>query len=240
MPRPRVRGFVGDARDLLDGRVGVRSCLRDVSEMAVVEQFPCRLNERGERAVGILCEKGVGWKRLVLPWSLQLLNEVMQSVWSDYVYTVTCARIAMCMRRDNDRVHLPVRAMPVVAAQVTRIPGGLVEIGLIRFCLAFEFEDDDRSTHEQDDIGTPGFKRQLVLENGRIPVREVVHLDNPADLALQLRNRVLPGENLGLAHIREKLFEGDAHDPRLFFRERGEVALPATPGASTFFSGRHV
>jgi len=208
--------------------------------MAVVEQLPCRLNERRKRAVGILCEKGVGWKRLVLPWSLQLLNEIMQSVWSDHVYTVTCACIAMCPRRDNDRVHLPVGAMPVVAAQVTRIPGGLVEIGLIRFCLAFEFEDDDRSTHEQDDIGTPGLKRQLVLENGRISVREVVHLDNPADLALQLRNRVLPSENLGLAHVCEELLQRDADDSWLLFRKRGEVAFPATTGASTFFSGRHV
>jgi len=137
-------------------------------------------------------------------------------------------------------MHLAVGAVAVVATQVARIFGGLVKIALVGLCFAFEFEDDDRPTHEQNDIGTPGLKRQLVLENGRIPVREVVHLDNPADLALQLRNLVLPSENLGLAHVCEELLQRDADDSWLLFRKRGEVAFPATTGASTFFSGRHV
>ncbi len=106
----------------------------------------------------------------------------MERVWAGDVHAVTDAAVAVRSCRDEHGVDLTVGAMSVVAAQVAGVGSGLIKVGLLGLGLALEFKDDDRAVDEEDDIGPTRFERELVLQDGRVLVGELVDLHDLADL----------------------------------------------------------
>ncbi len=159
MPRVRAGGLVCDGGDRIDGRLGLGQGAVNRPDLAVQEELTCSLNQRGERAVGISGQELVGGERAVFPRALELLDELVQRVRASDVHAITNTRVAVRARGHEDGVHFAVRAVLVVAAQVTGVRRGLVEVGLLGLGLAFEFEDDDGAVHEQDHIGPSRFER---------------------------------------------------------------------------------
>src|SRR5450756_901183 len=93
----------------------------NVPDGAVEEELVRCLYQRGERAVGVFGEELLGGERPLFPRPLQLLDELVQRVGASDVHAVAYARVAMRTGGDQDRVHLAVGAVLVVAAKVAGI-----------------------------------------------------------------------------------------------------------------------
>ena len=73
-------GLVRDAGDRVDGRLGLGPGAVNRPDLAVQEELARRLNQRGERAVGVLREELLGGQRALGPRALQSLDELVQCV----------------------------------------------------------------------------------------------------------------------------------------------------------------
>jgi hypothetical protein len=56
-------------------------------------------------------------------------------------------------------------AFAVVAAKIARVGSRLIDVGLRRVLLPFQFKDQYAAADEQHDIRAPGLHRQLVFED---------------------------------------------------------------------------
>lgn len=88
----------------------------DRPDLVVQEQLPSCLNECGEGTVCIAGEELVSGQWTLGPGSLHLLNEPVQRVGAAHANAVARADVPMCARRDDDRMHLALGAVLVVAA----------------------------------------------------------------------------------------------------------------------------
>src|SRR5258706_204780 len=83
---------------------------------------------------------------------------------------------------------------------------------------------------EHDDVRPPRLARQLVFEDGRPGARRVVRVHLLPALALQPRDRLVPGPDLLGARVAHELLEAQADDAGLGAVERREIGEPAAGG----------
>ena len=204
----------------------------DGPDLAVDEELARRLHERGEGAVGVAGEELLGGERPVRPRPLQVVDQLMQRRRPADVHAVAHADVPWRARGHDHGVDLALGAVPVVAAQVARVGGGLVEVGLVRLGLALQLEDDHGAADEQHDVRAAATPAAARTRGWRCTARRARRSRRP--------RRPRPG-SLGCESSQARTCdspasarnscERDAHDARLGLREGGEVALPAVAGA---------
>ncbi len=133
-------------------------------------------------------------------------------------------------------VNLAVGAGAVVAAEITCVGRGLVEVGLARGRLALEFQDDDGTADQQDDVGAPRLERQLVLEDGGVARRALVRRDDLPHLRLQLGDGVVPRADLLRRRVRDERLQAAANHLRGGRAEDREVRGPTVAGGAVDFA----
>jgi hypothetical protein len=96
----------------------------------------------------------------------------------------------------------------VIGAEITRICGRLIDIGLARGGFAFEFDDNDAAADEKQRIDTPRFKGNVVFKNDeRLSLQVRVLPDKRVDTSLEQSNRITPRPNLRLPSIGDELLK---------------------------------
>ena len=191
------------------------------------EELPRGLHQRGQRPISMLVEEGLCGQRRAVAGILELGDDGVDRVGPHHMHAVVGAHEAACACGHDHRIDLSVVALAVVGAEVAGVGGGLVEVGLRGAFFALELEDDDGAADQQEDIGPPELQRELVLQNGAVLRGVRMGLQRLANLALQLRDAVVPGAELRRIDVGEECVEPAAYDARLGFAEDGEVGAPA-------------
>lgn len=81
----------------------------------------------------------------------------------------------------------------MVALQVARVRGSLVDVSLRRLQLTLQLNDEDAAADEQQRVWPSRLHRQFVFEDRGIVPRQLIAKENLFDLVLQSGNRVRPG-----------------------------------------------
>jgi hypothetical protein len=176
-----------------------------------------------------MSEELLSSQRSLIPRPLEVVDELVQGGRPTDVHAIPHTDVAWRSRRHHDGMHLAVGAVPVIAAKVSRVRCRLVKVGLVWFCFALQLQHHHGAIDQKDDVGSPRFEWQLVLEDGRVLLGKLVDLNDLADFDLDLWDRLIPGVHLKSAGASEELLERDADDLRLLPGEGWEVTLPPVP-----------
>jgi hypothetical protein len=106
------------------------------------------------------------------------------------------SNVPLGSRGDQYRHDLTVCAVAVITPEISRISGGLIDVGLRREQFALQLDDKNPTTDKEDYVRPSGLERKFVLENGGVVPCEHVSEKHLLDLALQRRDGVIPGADL--------------------------------------------
>ena len=107
----------------------------------MLEQLPGRLNERRQRTIGRGIKEAIELDHRTGVGSGHRSGHFVDSVGPDDLDTRLRPNVSRGPHQDEDRLDVSIRALAVVAAQVARVGGGLVDIDALGYELAFELED---------------------------------------------------------------------------------------------------
>ena len=129
--------------------------------------------------------------------------------------------------------------MPVVTAQVARVRGSLIEVGLLRIGLALELDHDDGAADQEHDVGPARLQRQLVLEDRGVLLGESsISTTSPTSTWMFgiESSQARTCDSLGIS---EEVLRGRCGRREAPLGEGGKVALPAVTSASGVAVGVH-
>jgi hypothetical protein len=105
-------------------------------------------------------------------------------------------QVAVCLRSNKHGRNAAIDTFPVIAAKVSCVGGGLVDICQRRLSLAFELNNHHSGADKEEDVRASGFEWKFVLEDRGVVLRADVAHEDFGHLALQRKDGIPPSTNL--------------------------------------------
>jgi len=239
-PGARAGRLVDQLRDPGQGGPGRCRGTVDPGQRALLEQQARRLDEAGQRPVRVGGEEPAGADHRCRVADVEPLGELVDGVDAEHVDPRVRADVAARPAEDDSAVDRSARALAMVGAQVAHVAGRLVDVRPLGAGPALELEHQNGAAHEQHDVGPPELERQFVLEDGRVVGRDRVLEEDLADLALQGRDRQVPGADLLGRDLAQEVLQRAADLDGRGRAERLEGRGPAVAGHASGRAGRRV
>ncbi len=106
--------------------------------------------------------------------------------------------------KEQHGMNWPPGAQFVIGTEVPGVRRDLIEIGLSRAVLALGFDDDDAAAHQKEGVWTTVIQRQLIFKDRSVRRSCRVSIEDLTYLALQGRDRLVPGAYLLDGRIRQE------------------------------------
>ena len=215
--------------DVLNGRFRCGGSAMHSAQSATAKQLARRRDERRKRSIRALGQETLTSDRC-LTSTTQSADHVIERIRAANMHALPNANHTPCTSRHEKRMDWAISTLPVIAPQIPRVGGNLVDIRLRCIRLPFEFQHENGAINQEHTVRPPCIEGQDILEDRAELLSTCICGNGFLRFRLERRDRITPRAELFLRSIGHQPLKRGDHRITRSGCKRWELGVPAPGG----------